>query len=278
MWIVLYLTVIFTFFACIPKDMPDMFFMPKEAIYNLFGFSVIASGWMWGKNKRISYKNLWAGIFLIYTIAGFVWFFYKPLMFEFKLPYHLWNYRPTMNIILGLFLMQTLVENTDNWKRWIDLSKVICWMCGVFSLYGLLQYYGIDQIWGASQINYQNGKINPHQLMITFMSNKFLTACLIAMTAPLCLMFNDYKYKIIYGLAFVAIFATDCTTPLIAFIVTLFIYLAFTRKWKMLIGAGILSVIVLFLAFKIYPRGGWVSGRHRKKRRRGAQRSSSEEH
>ena len=248
MWIILYLLVIFCSLTFIPANVPDMFWIPKEMIYTLFGFSVIASTWIGRGNKRIVYKNLWAGILLIYIVASFCWHFYSILMFPpaEQMIVKWWNLRPTLNIILGLILIQTLVEYTDSLKRWIILSKVICWLCGIFSCYALLQWCGIDQIFGASDIKFMNKQPNKMQLMVTFMSNKFLTGCFLAMTAPLCLMFKNYKYKIIYGLSFLAICLTDTTTPLIAFIFSLVAYLIFFKRFKILSGLIVLGGIFLW--------------------------------
>ena len=246
MWILVNILIVSCSLIFIPKSVLDIFWIPKEMVFNLLGFSIISSAWIKAGNKRFAYKNLWAGILLIYTIVGFCWFYYYPIMMsDGEIFINYWTTRPTINIILGLFLIQTLVENTDSLGRWINISKALCWTSLGVSIFAILQYMGLDQVFGASvdagAMNFTNGHINRPELMQTFMGHKFLTATFLAMIAPLCLMFDHWKYKVIYGLSFIVICLADVTTAFIAFILSGLCYLLLRKKF-------IYALVLIFIS------------------------------
>lgn len=253
MWITTYLLIIFTTIFFIPSNVPDIWWAPKEMMYILFAGGVIGSSWM-TDNRRISYKNIWAGIFLIYILAGFCWYYFRPLLFpgEYTI-FTVWNIRPTINVILGLVLIKTLVEKTTAYQQWINIAKVLCWMCFGISVFALLQYAGFDQIFGAQKYFFINDKPNRFQLMLTFLGNKHLTANYIAVTAPLCLMFNNYKYKIIFFLAFIVLCLADVTVPFCVFLLTAILYLLFMKKFKLVCAMTLLGIGGLFIMVYFYP-------------------------
>ena len=249
MWVLTYLLIIVTTIFFIPGNVPDVFWAPKEMMFMLFGFSLIASAWMGKGNKRVVYKNLWAGLLLMFTAMGFCWFYFKPLVLPEKIVYlSAWNVRPTINVILGLFLIQTLVENTDSLGRWVSVSKVLCWTAFGIAVFALLQYVGLDQVFGASELIFTNNWGLRKEKMLTFLSNKFLTACFLASIAPLCLMFKGVWYKIIYGTCFLVICLADVTTAFVAFILSFVAYLALRKRYLwtgILVTMGIVGVVIL---------------------------------
>jgi hypothetical protein len=190
------------------------------------------------KEKIQSFTNKWLGFILIYTILQFIWFFFKPLIFIIngKVAWNLWNYIPTINVILSIFLIKTLVEYTDTLHRWITVSKILIWVSFGLAIYGILQYIGLDQIFSRFQwiLFTKSGR------MVTFFGNSMQTGNYLAVCSPLCLMFKSLKYKIIYGVILIAILFTQSAISIASFLIGLLIYLLLTRKFKWCI------VVILF--------------------------------
>lgn len=263
MWILLYITIILTSVAIIPAQVPDIFWIPKEAVYTMLSFSLIGYSFFANVPARISFYNRWIGILLIYAIVSFGWFFYLPLLFPVnnQFQWNVWNIRPTLNFLSGLLLIKILVEHTDSLYRWVVTAKVLCWMAAIFSVYALLQWCGIDQIFGASEIIFTNSGRNRPEIMMTFFGNKFLTSNYLAMISPLCLMFKEFRYKVMYSLIFLTLCLTDTALSMVAFLAGLLGYLLWMRKYLFFVLMVCVSVGVLIVMSMVYPEFLSNSGR-----------------
>lgn len=247
MWILFYILFILTSITVLTiPNLYDNFWIQKECVFNILGFAFIASSWIGNNPKILTFKNKWIAIIFIYLVLSFGWFFYLPLITSklgTKVVWNLWVIRPFINIVLGLWIIQTLVEYTDSLQRWVNISKMLCWAAFGFSIYSIFQVWGFDPIFK---------RFGTNNLPVTFFGNSNLTGNFLAILSPICLIFKDFRYKIIYALCFIAILLTNSSVSLISFIAGLFIYLLLTKKWKivlLLALTGILFVVVKKPAF-----------------------------
>ena len=157
MWIVFYFLIVLSTVVYVPINLNDSYWIPKEWAFTVLGFGTIAFSLFFDKNKRISFSNFWLGLLLLYAVVSFGIYFYKPLIFnnpDGKIYWQVWNFRPTLNVILGIWLIQVLVENTDSFRRWVTVAKVLCWIGFGLSIYSILQWLGMDQLFGNDAFIY----------------------------------------------------------------------------------------------------------------------------
>lgn len=241
------------------------FWAVKECVYVLLGFTVIALSWILNDKKFRVFKNRWLGALLIFSIFSFGWYFYRPILFQNvdgKVLWNIWNFRPTLNIILALLLIQVLVEYTDNFKRWVIVAKILCWMGFLMSVYAILQWLGLDQVFRQRwEWEHVNNVVLRKTYMVTFFTNRILTANYISIVSPLFLMFKELRYKLMYLSVFLALIMSESTVSIIAFILGLIVYLLLSKKFKLLIGTVILSIGLVISLMQIYPNFLSLSGR-----------------
>lgn len=245
------LKVLFIFSSVIViPNVTDNFWMPKNAVFLILGFILLAYNFISNQSKSITFKNKWIGLILIYVILSFGWYFYKPLVMAKegeKVFWNVWNFLPTLNVVLAIFLIKDLVEYTDNLGQWVNMAKVLCWVCFGFSAYALLQFFGIDQIFTKKLYwIHQNH-------MITFMGNSMHTANFIAMLSPLCLMFKDLRYKIIYALAFIVLVLIDSTISMAAFLIGFLVYLIWMKRIKLAVSLILCLAVASYILYLYYP-------------------------
>lgn len=256
MFTILNILLILTSIIFIPFT-KEVFLSPKDMVFTLLGFILVAYSYISNDIKTSTFKNRWIGFIFIYTILHFGWLFYRPLLLaNNKVLWNLWNYLPTINIILAILLIQTLVEYTDNLYRWLNASKVLIWLGVGFSIYALLQYLGLDQIFSSKMYwmmssasnQYKGGSFENYR-MVTFLGNKMQTATILALVSPLCLMFRDLRYKVAYILIGGIIILTMSAINIIAMVVGLMAYLLLTKKIKhflLLSGACVIGTILIY--------------------------------
>ena len=242
-------------------NIADNFWIPKSAIFLIGGFILLAYNFISRQEKISTFKNKWIGLILIYIILSFGWHFYRPLVMAGegqKVLWNIWNFLPSLNVILAIFLIKDLVEYTDSLSRWVIMAKVLCWVCFGFSIYALLQFFGLDQIF-TKDLKWIN--ITKTTYMITFMGNSMHSANFIAMLSPLCLMFKDLRYKIIYLLAFITLILINSAISMFAFIMGFLIYLIFMKRFKMLTCVILWLSVIAVLIYKYHPQYFCFSGR-----------------
>lgn len=215
---------------------------------------VIGCSLIFDNYKPIKFKNIWVGALLIFTLIGFVWIFFKPLVETDKYAiFNIWQVRPMINVVLGIFLFITIIENTDSIERWLKLTKLLCWIGAIIGIYALMQWCELDQIFGNSQINHVNGFFERKQLMFTFFGNKHLTAVYMASVAPLCLIFRQLRYKVFYGIMLLAIFLADVTIGIIASAVALLIFMILLKRFRAVFFCLFLIVVIFGVSLILHP-------------------------
>lgn len=242
-------------------NITDNFWIPKSAIFLILGFILLAYNFISQKERTLTFKNKWVGLILIYIILSFGWYFYKPLVMAKegqKVLWNIWNFLPSLNLILAIFLIRDLVEYTENFSRWIMMAKVLCWVCFGFSCYALLQFFGLDQIF-TKDLKWINTTKSSY--MVTFMGNSMHSANFITMLSPLCLMFKDLRYKIIYLSAFMVLIFINSAISMFAFIVGFMVYLMFMRRFKIMICIALWILVIAVIIFCLHPQYFSFSGR-----------------
>ena len=231
-----------------PFKVNDSFWVIKESVFVLGCLSMLAYSFH-VKCKGYTFKNSYAALLLLYISVGFVWFFYAPFIkANGKVMWNFWNFRPTINFILGLFVVKILFEYTETLKNWIDTGKVIAWLGGMFAVYSIFQYLGVDQIFGTNvKFLYENGFPSGDQRMVTLFGNSFITSGFLAICSPMCLIFKGWRYKIFYVLIFIALILMDKTMALAAFTSGLFLYLTMNRRFIKLA-----MLIAICIGFGVY--------------------------
>ena len=248
MWNILISLFILSSVIVVP-NIADNFWIPKNAVFLMLGFIMLGFNFISQKERVLTFKNKWIGLILIYVILSLGWYFYFPLIMAKngqKVLWNIWNYLPSLNIILAIFMIKDLVEYTDNLNRWVTIAKVLCWVCFGFSCYAILQFFGIDQFF-PKELNWNIFSKSSH--MITFVGNSMHSANFIAMLSPLCLMFKDLRYKVIYSLAFITLIFINSTISMAAFITGLLFYLIWMKRIKF---AVLFVLVILILSYLIY--------------------------
>jgi len=225
------------------------------------GFILLGYNFISQKEKTATFKNRWLGLILIYVILSFGWYFYKPIIMAKegqKVLWNIWNFLPSLNAILAIFLIKDLVEYTDNLTRWVTMAKALCWVCFGFSTYALLQFFGLDQIF-TKDLKWIINTKSSH--MITFLGNSMHTGNFIAMLSPLCLIFKDLRYKLFYVSAFITLTLINSTISLVAFIIGFLTYLLFMKKFKAIVFILITLLTMGVLVYQYHPQYFSFSGR-----------------
>jgi len=260
MWNILISLFILSSVIFIP-NIANNFWIPKSAVYLIGGFILLAYNFISSKEKTLTFKNKWIGLILIYIVLSFGWYFYKPLVMARdgqKVLWNIWNFLPSLNVILAILMIKDLVEYTDNLARWVTMAKVLCWVCFGFSIYALLQFFGLDQIF-TKDLKWSIFTKSSH--MITFMGNSMHSANFIAMLSPLCLMFKDLRYKVIYLSAFIVLILMNSTISMVAFIIGFLIYLIWMRRFKVTVCVMLWLLICAVLIYHYNPSYFSFSGR-----------------
>ena len=267
MWVLLYIVLILCSVIVIPYYVPNEWWIPKEAVYLIGGFSVVAVSMMFPRANGV-FANKWIGAIFLYTILSFGWYFFIPLIFPLngtKTLWNMWNYMPTLNLILGILLIKTLVENTDTNRRWVILSHIICWLSCLFSVVVICQHFGLDQLFSNNPIyeikRSSSGYLIPNSKIVGFLGNSFLAGNFIAITAPLCLIFKEFRYKVIFVLACIAMYFVDSTVSMIAFISSILLFLILTKDIKKFFIFISFLIITVFVIHSLNPEYFNMSGR-----------------
>ena len=250
---------------------PDAFGLPKQAVFIILGFVMVAYSLMNKDTKTLTLRNRWLSLTFIYTtLSSLGYYFFLPLLFskEKYIGFSISTILAMLTIILSILIIQTLVEWTNDLNRWVKTGKFLSWLGFGFSLYALIQFCGLDQIfssnleWVHNPYNLTQGNFFDNHRMITFLGNKRETACFLAILSPMCLMFKGLKYKIMYAVIALTILITSSFTGMFSLTAGFFLYLLLSGKWKLaltgilstpLIGWGLLKINTDF--FNFYGKG-----------------------
>lgn len=239
--------------------MKDPFWLSKNLLFTLLGLMFIGYGYI--TEKKRTFNNLWLGLIFIYISLHFGWFFIKPLMLadiNSKITWNLWNFLPTLNCIIGLVLIKTLVESETK-RKYLDIANFLCWSGFILSIYAIIQFLGIDQIFN-SNLNWVMeatprvlGKSFEPYRMVLFFGNKMQTAVYLACLSPLCLMFKDFRYKLFYIVICLAVLLTKSYLGIICVTTGFLSYLVFTKRFRLaLSGAGV-CIVMFFILLRLHP-------------------------
>ena len=223
-------------------------YYPKEASFFVIGSLIIAFTFI-AKESGKRLRNKWLFAFLTFSIFQFFLYLYMPLVGvykEGKFFINFWTVRPYINIFTGILLIKVLAEHLTN-KDWVKVFKFLCWCGFIISIYSILQFLGIDGIGSHFEKNFINGNPERKQLMTTFLTHHTLTAAYVAMTAPLCLLFKDLRYKVFLGVMACSLILMDSLVGIVGFLVSMFLYLLLTKKFRILMLFIILSTAGLLV-------------------------------
>src|SRR3990167_368178 len=257
MWYILSILFILSSVAILPNAV-DNFWIPKDAVFLMGGFFLLGYNFISNKERTLIFKNKWIGLILIYLMLSFGWHFFLPILTAKagqRVFWNVWNFLPTINVILGILLLKDFVEYTDGLNRWVAIARMLCWVGFGYSVYALLQFFGLDQIFTKDL------KWSSPNHMITFMGNSMHSANFIAILSPLCLIFKGMRYKIFYALSFVILILINSTISMVGFIAGLTLYLLFTKRFKVLAWVGVALFVLGVLLWMYYPQYFSFSGR-----------------
>ena len=263
MWILFYILIVSTAIVFIPFEgywleiLQNQFRVPKELVFVVLSSFVIALAFFDRKINSIAFKDKWIGMFLAFAVLSFGIIFYMPLIFpkEKQIIFHVWNFRATINIVLGVFLLSTLVNRAEGNSRWITTAKVLCYLAGTLAFYSILQYFGMDEIFKNYDWRFENGNFDPKVKMIGFMGHNFINSNYLAVISPLCLIFREFRFKAIYGFIVISLILSQVCSSILALIVGLLMYLLLSKRYSHLffsIGVGIIWVFYIINRFPTF--------------------------
>lgn len=237
-------------------------YYPKEAAFFVIGSLTIAFTFMCKESgKRL--RNKWLFAFLAFSIFQLFFYLWLPIIGIYKdgkFFINFWAIRPYINIFTGIFLIKVLSEHLTN-KEWVKVFKLLCWCGFLISVYSILQFFGIDGIGNHFEKNFVNGNPQRKQLMTTFLTHHTLTAAYVAMTAPLCLLFKDFRYKVFLTVMACSLILMDSLVGIVGFLASIFLYLLLTKKFRILVLTVILSIVGLLFLNNQYKNFFSDSGR-----------------
>lgn len=227
--------------------------VPKEFGFFIGASLIIAMSMFWGKERINTFRNKWLAALLIYAVIHFSWIFWKPILsidIDGRYAIVLSVIRPFLNIFLGIILIKTLVENLSS-GDWVKVSKFLCWTGFILAVYSIFQWFGFDQIFGNHwKFRNSNDVVVRKDFMMTFLSNHILSSNYIALLAPLCLMFKEFRYKIFFATMAISVCMADSLTSFVALAISIMVYLVFCARWRVL-----LLTIILIIVASVYLNG-----------------------
>ena len=232
-------------------------YFPKEAIFVvLSSLTIFYHSFIKPTGKRMVNKYVFAFLCLaVFQLFVYLWIPMLDVYKDGKFGINFWAIRSFVNIVIGVFLIKSLAEGLSN-KDWIKIFKFLCW-CGFFiGLYSIFQFFGIDCMNhigpGHFEYNFINGVFDRKVLMSGFLSNHTLTGAYVALTAPLCLLFKENRYKLFLVVMACSIFLTGSLVAVVSLILSISFYLVLTKKFNILMVFALVSLlVVIFSAYKI---------------------------
>lgn len=193
---------------------------------------------IWKKSKPMALLLGWS-IFLFFLYKGFfVNDAVKNANFTLN-PIALFN---LMNIVLyGFFyyILHQIKLDTDK------IYKTFCFIAIVQSVYVLLQFLQLDQFFLNISHLINNQKVS---WPVGLWANEALVSWCIAICSPFFLRFKEPRFKVGYGVCFMACLATKCSAGIVAFILGFIFWLFFTKGRK--------YAIILLVCLSLF--GAWA--------------------
>src|SRR3990167_6393531 len=238
-------------------------YIPKEVVFSMIGSLTIFYSFINKKTNSLIYNNKFMFAFLVFLAIQFLWYFYKPMLMinnEGMYGFNIRIIRPTICLLTGVFLIKVFSE-TFITKEWINIFNVVCWMSFLLAVYSILQWCGIDWNTNIMTKNFVNQNPQRDQMMFTFLSHHTLTAAYLALSAPLCLMFTQHRYKIFLAVIFISLVFSGSIMALTAFMVSVSLFFILSGNIRFFLLMVLFSLCVVFLLNKVYPEFLFNSGR-----------------
>jgi len=179
------------------------FHTPKMMVW-MMGSFLIGTASLWNPPTRRCYSNKWLWFGIVYVCVLFSWKVIWPQIAISHIreqpvpqPWNFYAIYPTLIFIGSMLAIDSMVRHTENNSRWELVAKWVCWVGGSVALYGWLQYFGLDQ-W--QPLNGRNLVANTYPITapITVFGNPMVTATFLSICSPLCLIFNQFRYKLLF--------------------------------------------------------------------------------
>jgi len=205
---------------------------------------------IWKKNKIISLYIGWS-VFTFFALKGY-WVNEQVTPPEFSLD--VFGLLTLSNVILfGIFYYILHEIKIDRCL----IYKAIGAVCIFQSVYVIIQYLDCDQFFVniSRLLEWQENKSHPKLgWPVGTWGNETLVSWCIAICSPYLLAFNKLRYKVGYGISFIACLCTKSSAGLVAFIFG-FIFWLFFKKRKI---AVILFTLVILFAVYAYCSGAFT--------------------
>ncbi len=200
---------------------------------------------IWKKNKWVSAFLIWSTMLFFITKSYIV----NDIGQTSTYSMNILSFLNFINIILfGLFyyVLHELKLNKNL------IYKTLCFLAVFESAYVILQLFQIDQFF--YNFSLATGK-NPTYIKwpVGTWANEALISWCIALCSPFLLAYKELRFKLGYGLCFLALLATKATFGLLAFVIGFLFWLWFKhRKLAILLIISLLIIIsILYIMGKL---------------------------
>jgi len=211
----------------------DAFWKPKELVFIALGWMIVL--WALVGRNGLEFKNRYLAAIGVYITALFSWYFLASFMSEGSI-IQFWTLMPSLNVLLAILLVVSLVRCTISSDEWLSLTRWICLVGSLVAGYGLLQVFGFD--------NMTYRLMHTNRIFTTF-GNSFLTAEFMSIVAPFFLVFPQKHYKL--GLALVIFIVIMCSSlgASLALIAALVMFFLLKKQWKYALSViGLVAFVV----------------------------------
>lgn len=199
------------------------FWLPKDHLWLVGSFS-LASTPFWNPPSQTTVSNRWLGFFLLYVLGLFAWLVCWPQMHvagnddlraAIQLPWNVMPIFPVLTILGSVLALDAMTRHTDSLLRWHRVALHLVRIGSVVALIAIGQVCRLDPfgfVLGRTRIS--------DHAAITVFGNPTLTGHLLAVCAPLALMFRSRRYRWgAFSLMVVAILLTQSASSLAAVLV-----------------------------------------------------------
>jgi len=234
MWILFYGLIISSSFLVIPSTF-DPFWRTKEIAYILFCFLIIGSSWLYNHRFKREFTCPFYAAFFIYISLLFFYHFFFPMMAapSQRAVWYVYTLLPSLNCLLGLLTIKSLVDSTDTVFRWVTAIKIVCAAGTCIAVYAICQYFGCDQLFPhlATRESLDVNSGARIYRMFTFLGNKMATNNFIALVCPLFFVFNRKRYYLGFGVCLIALLLFRSAFNLFSAVAGVMFILVCRRRW-----------------------------------------------
>jgi len=226
----------------------DAFWYVKEWVL-LGAFGVILIWWPPGVPsplRALSVLATWVGLqFWVRYASVLAWLPANPTQISFPT----WTVMPSLLTLGGLLAIQRL--STNRQERWWAFHAWLCIISGLI-IGGLacLQYVG----WSQWVIPDPSGASTGSPAMISTLGNQMLVGNYLAMVAPACLLFREWRWAWLLFTGMILL--TGNQAGILALGTGLLAFFLVLRRWRWALGLSLLLVGGLVFGFMTWSDGG----------------------